>query len=181
VTPEAWVRTPLPVLTPTTVRYDFPVTAKLDPFDLREPETQWLLGMRAFSSAWKHTDPVALNDSEFSQRVLQPYTYGYLVEKLAVVAGGLLIREWPATDREADITEGPFRVYFKTLRQVSYYRDWRNAARHTTDWPSAEVDDPLSLPAKDYNEALRLALSFPPDVDEAIMVTRALEYFVWQY
>jgi len=43
------------------------------------------------------------------------------------------------------------------------------------------VDDPLSLPAKDYNEALRLALSFPPNVDEAIMVTRALSYFVWQY
>ncbi|MFD1047617.1 hypothetical protein ACFQ1S_19790 [Kibdelosporangium lantanae] len=169
------------MLTPTAIRYDFPITAKLDPFDLREPETQWLLGMRAFSSAWKHTDPVALDDNEFHQRVLLPYTYGYLMEKLAVVAGGLLVREWPATDRKSTVTEGPYRLYFKTLREVSYYQDWRTVARDTTEWPAAALDDPLSLPAKDYNEAVRLALSFPPDVDEAIMVTRALEYFVWDY
>ncbi|WP_394835724.1 hypothetical protein LVJ94_02195 [Pendulispora rubella] len=191
VKPEAWARESLPMLSPTAISYDFPAGG-LDPFDLQEAETQWFVDARGYTRAWKHSEGeraveyMSPTDSEFSKKIPMGYKYIRILEKLAVVTRGLLAREWPETSRAPDsmpdahgyFQKFPYLVYFKRLREPSLYvREWRAAARTATSWPPSKSGEILTLPAENYRAALALALSFPPETDEAIMVVRVLDHF----
>ncbi|MFC7327931.1 hypothetical protein [Marinactinospora rubrisoli] len=87
---------------PTAIRYDFP-SGGLDPFDVAESRTQWVIEARGWARAWVPDDPAAAADP-YVLRVAGespfdgiPMGYRYLavLEKLAVVVAGEPVREWP--------------------------------------------------------------------------------------
>ncbi|WP_394824506.1 hypothetical protein [Pendulispora albinea] len=191
VEPEAWAREYLPTLSATSLGYDFPAGG-LDPFDVQEPETQWFVDARGYTRAWKHSegerDVVYMSppESEFAKKVPMGYKYVRILEKLAVVTRGLLVREWAETSRAPAkmldagdyFTRFPYLLYFKRLRGPNLYtRGWRELARTATSWPPVRLGEILTLPATNYRAALALALGFPPETDEAIMVVRVLDHF----
>ena len=189
ITPSAWGRDPMPLLPSTRTTYDCPAGG-LDPFDVTEPRTQYVLDARGLGRAWvAPEDPNArffgLDEAEFDEKLQPGYKYVRILEKLAVVSEGRLLREWSPTDRpthEEKFYVGMlgYDVYFQTLRGVNRYKkDWHQAARSQDDWHRSTfvTGERLTLSQADYEGALALALSFPPGIDSAMFVGRVLTHY----
>jgi len=179
----------MPTLPPTRVSYDCP-EGGLDPFDVAEPRTQYALDARGLGRAWvapqdAHAPFFGLDSADFDRKIQPGYKYVRIMEKLAVVSGGRLLREWTQTDRPTHEEKDyvgmlGYAIYFQTLRTVNrYQKDWHDAARSQEGWSRSRyvTGDRLSLPEPDYASALALALSFPPQIDSAMLVGRVLEHY----
>lgn len=83
-------------LRPTPIGDEYP-RGGLDPFDLAEARTQLLYDGRGMSRAWVHG--VDHGDERSAYEAI-PMGYRALIEleKRAVVAGGVVLREWPQSD-----------------------------------------------------------------------------------
>ncbi len=93
----------VPRLSPTKVSYDYP-SGGLDPFDVDEPRTQHLYEACGWSRAWVAGEAWALWSAESratSEVIPLQYRSHSLLEKLAVVVNGIVLREWPETPQPA--------------------------------------------------------------------------------
>lgn len=189
IIPSAWGRDPMPFLPPTQTMYDCPADG-LDPFDVTEPRTQYVLDARGLGRAWvAPSDPEArfygLDEKDFDAKIQPGYKYVRVLEKLAVVSGGQLLREWPQTARtthEETTYAGMlgFDIYFQTKRALNRYeRDWHTAARSQGGLNRAKylTGEGLTLSRPDYASALALALTLPPDIDTALFIGRVLTHY----
>ncbi|WP_092531028.1 hypothetical protein [Amycolatopsis arida] len=108
----------VPRLRPTKVAYDFPAGG-LDPFDVEEPRTQHLYDAGGWSRAWvagrswPAPPPGRIHDV-----IPLPYKSVSLLEKLAVVVNGVVLREWPETGHASATRRLPGR-----LRPAGLWRD----------------------------------------------------------
>ena len=93
---RSWVVDPVPVLAATPVRVEWP-SGGLDPFDVADRRTQWLMFSSGFTRAWPASD--GMQPSGDRRRPVDVIPGGYtgvsLLEKLAVVHRGRLVAEWP--------------------------------------------------------------------------------------
>ncbi|GAB3426127.1 hypothetical protein [Flindersiella endophytica] len=183
-TPEPWAREHLPALPPTGIQYDTP-TAGLDPFDLTEPSTQWFVEARGFGRGWVAAGMSSPEVGQLYDDIPMGYRYLAIVEKLAIVSGGLLQREWAPTDEPAKLGYDhlePYRVYYQSRHPISPYDQsrWYEKA-HTADDPAGLpwMNEPLSFGAPTYASALLRTLEHPAHTDSAFLVGRVLRHESW--
>ena len=192
--PEPWNRETLPTLSATHLTYDFPSASNLDPFDVAQPHTQWLLEARGYSRAWRppemlpadysRKDFFGINPADFERSVRPGYKYVRVLEKLAIVSDGHLVRSWASTSQPSfsskDFPElQPFAVYLQRVRTLNPYDDgWYRDAKSDKSWADyAFMGDPLCFGSASYKQALLLALNMPPTMDTALMVARIVTHF----
>jgi hypothetical protein len=184
ITPQPWSRDQLATLPPSDIQYDTP-TGGLDPFDLAEGRTQWFVEARGFGRAWVANGMDSPEIGQLYDNVPMGYRYLAIVEKLAIVAGGLLQREWAPTEEVASLGYDylePYRIYYQSRLPISPYDQshWYERA-HTVDDPSGLpwMAEPLSFSAKTYAAALLRALEQPAHADSAFLVGRVLRHESW--
>src|SRR5947209_6715186 len=87
----------------TAIGYEFPTADWLDPFDIDEPRTQWFfVNQDRISRAWvAPADPDGgwgLAEGEpLWQTFNNPRSCLHCLEKVAIVSGGRVLREWAPT------------------------------------------------------------------------------------
>ena len=184
ITPAAWCREQLPELPPTDIQYDTPAGG-LDPFDLAEGRTQWFVEARGFGRGWVAAGMDSAEVGQLYDDIPMGYRYLAIVEKLAIVAGGLLQREWAPTGEVAKLGYDhlePYRVYYQSRHPISPYDQsrWYEKA-HTVDDPAGLpwMYEPLSFGAATYAHALISTLELPPNTDTAFLVGRVLRHESW--
>lgn len=184
ITPEPWSRDELPVLPPSDIQYDTP-SGGLDPFDVTEGRTQWFVEARGFGRAWVANGMDSPEVGQLYDRIPMGYRYLAIVEKLAIVSGGLLQREWAPTGEQASLGYDyldPYRVYYQSAHPISPYDQsrWYEKA-HTVDSPAGLpwMNEPLYFGAATYSAALLRALEQPPSPDSVFLVGRSLRHESW--
>ncbi|WP_216214180.1 hypothetical protein [Amycolatopsis aidingensis] len=105
---------------PTKVSYDYPLGG-LDPFDLDEPRTQHLYDVGGWSRAWVAGEPWQQECRAVHDALPVGYKALSLLEKLAVVVNGVVLREWPETSHSAD---GLRRLVDYSQRSVVRRETW---------------------------------------------------------
>ena len=166
----------------TRLRYDTP-PGGLDPFDITEPRTQHVVEARGWGRGWVPADDFVPPDAIY-QDIEMGYRYLAVLEKLAVVVSGQVVREWPITAA----TDRAFRRTVAFERGASVNEDLTDAVIEgywTTDrpwlpWtrPYRVLTQDLSHPAigsPTYNEALTEALSLPTPA----LIARVLSHTPW--
>ncbi|MFD0684833.1 hypothetical protein [Actinomadura fibrosa] len=81
-----------PRIPPTRLKYDTPRDG-LDPFDVDEARTQHVVEARGWVPGGDRVVPSSIYDE-----IPMGYKYLAVVEKLAVVVDGRVVRAWPATE-----------------------------------------------------------------------------------
>jgi hypothetical protein len=79
------------------ISYDYPVGG-LDPFDVTESRTQHLYFASGWARAWAADEPLPAQPVNIMDAIPVGYKALSTIEKLAVVADGEVLRQWPATD-----------------------------------------------------------------------------------
>lgn len=123
-------------------------------------------GARGLGRAWvapqdAHASFFGLDSADFDRKIQPGYKYVRIMERDYVGMPG-------------------YAIYFQNLRTVNrYQKDWHDAARSQEGWSRSRyvTGDRLSLPKPDYASALALALSFPPEIDSAMLIGRVLEHY----
>jgi hypothetical protein len=93
---QGWAVDPLPVPAATPLRVEWPSDG-LDPFDVADRRTQWLMFASGFTRAWPASEGMqpAGDRREPADVIPMGYTGLSLLEKLAVAHRGRLVAEWP--------------------------------------------------------------------------------------
>ncbi|GIE28213.1 hypothetical protein Ait01nite_012580 [Actinoplanes italicus] len=183
---QPWVVDPVPVLPATPVRVEWP-SGGLDPFDVADRRTQWLMFSSGFTRAWPASE--GMQPSRDPRRPVDVIPSGYtgvsLLEKLAVVHRGRLVAEWPraAVGRSDAPRRSPvFSVQFQSTVDVWRAREprWLEAARAGGE-PGGSGLGALSVGGRfDYGSTLDLAMALSVVVgDEPLMVVELLDSWSW--
>jgi hypothetical protein len=156
-----------PRIRPTKLRYDTP-RGGLDPFDIDEARTQHVVEARGWGRGWVPGDDRVVPGSVYDD-IPMGYRYLAVVEKLAVVVDGRVIRAWPATEA----SDHDFRrsVAFdrgagvgEAMTEATIDRYWTNDAPWTA-W---------TRPYRVQTQDLDLGLIGCPDHEDAIARARVL-------
>ncbi|GLY90273.1 hypothetical protein [Actinoallomurus iriomotensis] len=177
-----------PRVPPTKVTYETP-KGGLDPFDVDEARTQHVVEARGWGYGWVPGDERVVPGSVYDD-IPMGYRYLAIVEKLAIVVDGRVVREWPVTeasdhsfrrsvayDRGAGVGE--------VMTEAAIDRYWSNDAPWAP-WTHPyrvqtqnlrDLDEPCIIGGPDYETAIALARELK--VATPAMVSRVLSHQSW--
>jgi hypothetical protein len=174
-----------PRIPPTKLTYDTP-RGGLDPFDVDEDRTQHVVEARGWGRGWVPGDDRVVPDSIYDD-IPMGYRYLAVVEKLAVVVDGRVIRAWPVTEagdhafRRSVAFERGVGVG-EAVTEATIDRYWANGAPWTP-WTrpyrvqTQDLSSPGFLGCPDYENAIALACELR--IPTPAMVSRVLAHHSW--